>query len=37
VSIEESELVGNAFDEYGVKLREEGDFGALGMFERRGD
>jgi hypothetical protein len=32
VSIEENELVGNTFDEYGVKLREEGDFSALGKF-----
>lgn len=30
MSIEENELVGNAFDEYGVKLKEEGDFTALG-------
>lgn len=30
VSIEENELVGNAFDEYGVKLKEDGDFGSLG-------
>lgn len=31
MSIEENELVGNAFDEYGVRLREEGDFGSLGI------
>ena len=30
-SIEENELVGSTFDEYGVKLKEEGDFTALGM------